>query len=80
MDKGEPNWDRMSDREWSVRAANRAGAAISMAQILRDDLRDANIRIAFLEGQNNDIKTLLFDLMERVDLINKGCSHPKPSN
>lgn len=77
----EPNFLTMSDREWSVRAANRAGAAISMAQILKDELCDANERIKNLERQNAAFNTVLNQVLDDIDdLLNRGCSPPKTSN
>jgi len=60
-------WDSLSDREHSIRAANRAVEAISRVGALAVDVSDQAARIGALEGSVRDLSEVLAALLELID-------------
>lgn len=64
---GPADWDTVSDREHSIRAANRATEAISRLGALMDDLRAIRSRIASLEAAQTDLSTVLEAVLSIIE-------------
>lgn len=64
---GPRDWDSLTDREHSVRAANRAVEAISRVATLTDDLRKAQGEIDALRASQADLSDVLGEVLALLD-------------
>lgn len=66
MKESEPNFERWSDREWSIDAWNRANFASSYIETLKGKISHADARINSLEAELTELREIVLMLAEQL--------------
>lgn len=67
QERGPAEWENLSDRDHSVRAAQRAVEAISRVATLTTDLGAAEARIASLEASVDELRGIVMEVLGLMD-------------
>ena len=65
--RGPKDWEALTDRDHSVRAANRAVEAISRVGTLTSDIATLNDRVASLEGVCLELEEMLVAALRMIE-------------